>query len=106
MAAPGIKNLAINHYISYANSSLTHLTTIFSSIPGTDSSATGTGRTTALHVVQTSSGQLSGLTPVVVSRYDPDAAGHMIGPFTTSAAATGSSQSTQLGKVGALVSRN
>lgn len=75
-------------------------------LKGTDSSATGTGRTTALHVVQTSSGQLSGLTPVVVSRYDPDAAGHIIGPFTTSAAATGSSQSTQLGKVGALVSRN
>lgn len=78
-------------------------------LKGTDSSTLGTGRTTALHVVtpiQASSAQLSGLTPVVVSRYDQDAAGHMIGPFTTSAAASGPPQTTQLGKVGALLSRN
>ncbi|XP_062533560.1 mucin-5AC-like isoform X6 [Armigeres subalbatus] len=76
-------------------------------LKGTDNS-TGTGRTTALHVVTPipNSAQLSGLTPVVVSRYDQDAPSHMIGPFTTSAAATGPPQTTQLGKVGALVSRN
>lgn len=75
-------------------------------LKGTDNS-TGT-RTTALHVVTPipNSAQLSGLTPVVVSRYDQDAPSHMIGPFTTSAAATGPPQTTQLGKVGALVSRN
>ncbi|XP_062563780.1 mucin-2-like isoform X2 [Armigeres subalbatus] len=69
-------------------------------LKGTDNS-TGTGRTTALHVVTPipNSAQLSGLTPVVVSRYDQDAPSHMIGPFTTSAAATGPPQTTQLGKM-------
>lgn len=74
-------------------------------LKGADTSSSGTGRT-AVHVVtpiQTSSAQLSGLTPVVVSRYDQDT-GHMIGPFTTSTA--GPQQTAQLGKVGALVSRN
>lgn len=78
-------------------------------LKGTDNSTAGTGRTTALHVVtpiQTSSAQLSSLTPVVVSRYDQDAPSHIIGPFTTTAAATGPPQTTQMGKVGGLVSRN
>ncbi|XP_065087191.1 mucin-6 isoform X2 [Ochlerotatus camptorhynchus] len=67
-------------------------------LKGADTSQSGMGRT-AVHVVtpiQTSSAQLSGLTPVVVSRYDQDT-GHMIGPFTTSTA--GPQQSAQLGKV-------
>lgn len=75
-------------------------------LKGTDTSTSGTGRT-AVHVVtpiQTSTAaQLSGLTPVVVSRYDQDT-GHVLGSFTTSTA--GPQQTAQLGKVGALVSRN
>lgn len=71
-----------------------------------DTTTSGTGRATAVHVVtpiQTSTAaQLSTLGPVVVSRYDHDSA--LPALFTT--AATGSAQTAQLSKVGALVSRN
>ncbi|XP_055635541.1 uncharacterized protein LOC129775188 isoform X2 [Toxorhynchites rutilus septentrionalis] len=74
-------------------------------LKGTDCVTTGTGRT-AVHVVtpiQTNASQLSGLTPVVVSRYDHQDATTLPGLFTT---ASGQPQTVQLGKVGALVSRN
>ncbi|XP_053692223.1 mucin-5AC-like isoform X2 [Sabethes cyaneus] len=75
-------------------------------LKGTDSTASSNGSRTAVHVVtpiQTSAGQLSGLTPVMVSRYDPDS--NLPALFTTTA--TGSQTTTQLGKVGsALLSRN
>ncbi|XP_058454609.1 serine-rich adhesin for platelets-like isoform X2 [Malaya genurostris] len=72
-------------------------------LKGTECTTSSTGRT-AVHVVtpiQTSSGQLSGLTPVVVSRYDHSA--NLPALFTT---ASGPQTSAQLGKVGALLSRN
>ncbi|XP_058825104.1 mucin-5AC isoform X2 [Topomyia yanbarensis] len=65
-------------------------------LKGTECTTSNTGRT-AVHVVtpiQTSSGQLSGLTPVVVSRYDHSTT--LPALFTT---ASGPQTSTQLGKV-------